>query len=418
MKQFKLCFLLFFVLFSCKKNEVTINNTSPPVADSGGKVSPIPPINPNDTTIFSDGSSTEPLEGRILIKQKTNPAFLNRIWQGVPTITADNNNNLFAAWYSGYKSEGPGNYITVSVSKDLGKSWLDNEAIITPNANTLIRFFDACLWTDPHGHVYLFWGKVKSKLLWDGRGGVWYSRLSFVNDSLKFDTPKRLSDGIMMNKPICINNNADIIFPISVWRDAPTQAGLDGAFIYKASFAIKNSFAKLSNLPAVEPATGDNIEHMVTDLGNGHLFALTRTGAGNNAGNIQYSNSYDNGNSWDTIRAFKKIFPNAASRVFIRKLKSGNILLIINNSWYRTNLTVFLSVNNGVSWKYKTVLVANDIVASPSYPDAVQTTDGVIHMVNDADRYGAGLINHTSFTEQDIMTGDINSFYKSTVSRK
>ncbi|EHQ25829.1 hypothetical protein Mucpa_1672 [Mucilaginibacter paludis DSM 18603] len=418
MKHFYVFLLLVFVLYSCKKNDTSIIIESVPTANVNVNTSPMVPTAIADPTVFSDGNTNESLEGQILVKQKANTAFLNRSWQGIPSITADKSNNLFTAWYSGTNGEGPGNYITVSVSKDLGKTWLDNEAVITPTAKSLVRFFDACLWTDPYGNVYLFWAKVKSTLVWDGVGGVWYSRMALVNDTLRFDTPRRLSDGIMMNKPICINNNADIIFPISVWRSSPTPAGLDGAFIYKGSFAIKNSFLKISYLPAAQPQTGLNIEHMVTDLGNGHLFALTRTGAGNNAGNIQYSNSYNNGSSWDTISGFKTIFPNAASRVFIGKLKSGNILLIINNSFYRTNLTVFLSVNNGVSWKYKSVLVENDIVAAPSYPDAVQTTDNVIHMVNDADRYGAGLINHTSFTEQDIINGDIGVFYRSTVSKK
>ena len=46
-----------------------------------------------------------------------------RIYQGIPGITATHDHRLFALWYGGGSGEGPDNYIMVALSDDGGVNW-------------------------------------------------------------------------------------------------------------------------------------------------------------------------------------------------------------------------------------------------------------------------------------------------------
>ena len=48
-----------------------------------------------------------------------------RQWQGIPAIERTAKGRLYACWYSGGKTEEPGNIIVVEKSDDDGKTWSD-----------------------------------------------------------------------------------------------------------------------------------------------------------------------------------------------------------------------------------------------------------------------------------------------------
>ena len=96
--------------------------------------------------------------------------------------------------------------------------------------------------------------------------------------------------------------------------------------------------------------------------------------------------------------------PNA--RFFIRRLESGNLLLVRHNPPkmnQRSHLAAFLSEDDGVTWKGGLML---DVRKYVSYPDGVQAPDGTIYITYDFERTKARQILMAVFTEEDVLAGD------------
>ena len=128
-----------------------------------------------------------------------------------------------------------------------------------------------------------------------------------------------------------------------------------------------------------------------------HLFARTVTGV------IAESVSHDGGTSWSdgAPSGINAVY----ARLFIRRLDSGNLLLIYNNDpAKRTNLTAALSPDDGKSWPYTLLL---DDSMNISYPDAVKLSDGSIVVIYDHGRTTHREILTARFTEEDIMQGGL-----------
>ena len=102
-------------------------------------------------------------------------------------------------------------------------------------------------------------------------------------------------------------------------------------------------------------------------------------------------------------------FLNASSRFFLRRLKSGRVLLIHNEAkGFRRNLVAKLSEDEGESWAYSLLLDdAENPERSISYPDAVEAPDGRIFIVYDRGRTTFREILMAQITEEDIIKGVI-----------
>lgn len=161
---------------------------------------------------------------------------------------------------------------------------------------------------------------------------------------------------------------------------------------------------------------------MVLEFRDGSLGMYVRTFYG-----IGVSYSFDQGKTW--TEGTDSGFGGPCSRFFIRRLKSGRILLI-NHYHYkgRNNLTALLSEDECKTWQYSLVLDERDNV---SYPDAVEDENGYIHITYDRERGAfetrledtyaqAREILIAKITENDIMAGrlvDDQSFLKKTASK-
>ena len=97
---------------------------------------------------------------------------------------------------------------------------------------------------------------------------------------------------------------------------------------------------------------------------------------------------------------------NPNSRFFIGRLKSGVMLLVKNGpvgrKTGRSHITAFVSDDDGATWLGGLVLDERNNV---SYPDAVESADGFIHVVHDRERTKAREILHHRFTEADVRAG-------------
>ena len=124
---------------------------------------------------------------------------------------------------------------------------------------------------------------------------------------------------------------------------------------------------------------------------------LTRTGGGF----LWESHSTDKGVTWDEPRA--STIANPGSRFFIRRVISGHLLLVNHCKFKgRSHLTARLSADDGATWNDGLLL---DERGGVSYLDGVQDRDGLIWVIYDRDRNGAGEILLAKFREEDVTAG-------------
>lgn len=395
--------LVFSIFLSCKKDAlapISLIDES----DSGG-YSEIR-IDSLSKSLFSYGISA-------------NPGGNKRGFQGCPTI-GYHKGVYYAAWISGKKTEEINNYISVATSLDSGKTWKQDMLTIAPLSDS-VRHIDPSFWLDKNGNLRLSWTKIDG--MWDGFGEVWSIKVRYKSNSIQITTPRKLFFGVMNVKPLqLLPDSSKIIFPVSGWNMGGgwvngdfytrTKPEFNGAFLFKSE--VSNSTGVLYNpskyikLPTTYSRVYD--EHMVVDHGNGRWSCMFRTL--NNG--ICTSTSLDSGRTWSKQSEFKLLGPTTASRFFYSRLKSGNILFVLNNSLKREMLTAYLSVDNGLTWPYKLLI---DSRLTVSYPDVVISPQGEICLIYDRDRFPLGEINMCKFTEKDIITNNTQNIKRFTVSR-
>lgn len=351
------------------------------------------------------------------ISNPEDPRLKDRKFEQVPAVggSADGK-HVFVAWYSGGAAPGPGNYVTLSVSQDMGKTWLNDQLVVYPRSSEY-RLFDPAIWRDKFGQVRLFYGSAKQNLLWDGFGGVNAVEIKWDGNKISHSGPVRISDGVMSNKPVHLPSKNMALFPVYIDKPLPgTKSDKafphDGAFIYSKDYSKSGRKLQLSPYSTIQIPEELRIhdEPQVVELNkNGEYLAMVRTTKG-----IYYTKSSDFGKTWSSVQPFTASGPTTSSRFYIGKLSSGNLLLVSNNSTTRNKMTAFLSTDGGRTWPHKLLLDARENV---SYPDADQTSDGTIHVVFDRERTGAKDILYCRFTENDLLKGDQNAVFKTRVNK-
>lgn len=315
----------------------------------------------------------------------------SRLWQGIPGIERTADGRLYALWYSGGDGEGPDNYVVVITSDDDGATWSAPKLVIDPPGE--VRAYDPVLWCDPAGRLWVFWAQ---SLGWfDGRSGTWAVTCDDPNaDSPAWSAPRRIVDGIMMNRPLVMADGTWALFP-AVWNRDPKLPEMDGDRFSNMYVSIDSGQTWTKRGQADVP---DRLfdEHMMVERGDGSCWMLVRTTYG-----IGQSESADGGRNWSPGALWKH---GPSTRFHLRRLRSGNLLLIYHNSIMgkRVNLTAFLSVDDGATWSAGFLLDERENV---SYPDAVETADGRIYAIYDRSRTGEKEILMAVFLEEDVRAG-------------
>jgi len=336
----------------------------------------------------------------------TKPAFLNppqvltglssayvlisRRFQGIPSLAVAPGGRLWATWYAGKtKGEDQNNYVVVSSSGDNGKTWAERR-IIDPDGIGPVRAFDPELWVDPDGKLWAFWTQSIGH---DGTvAGVWAMTTDHPDaENPAWSDPVRLTDGVMMCKPIVLSSG-EWVLPSSTWRKTDSSARMVVSSDQGRSWEVRGA----CNVPK-EVRSYD--EHIIVERKDGSLWMLVRTNYG-----IGESVSKDRGATWPDLKP--SAIPHPSARCFIRRLASGNLLLVkhggIHEKTGRSHLTAFLSMDDGKTWEGGLLL---DERSGVSYPDGMQAADGTIYIAYDRDRNGAMEILMSTFTEQDVLAG-------------
>ena len=347
------------------------------------------------------------------------PADPARTWQGIPGLERTAQGRVFSSWFTGGPKEpSPDNTVLLCYSDDQAKTFTEPQAMGLPKDGT--RCFDPTLWIDP-------------------KGRLWYIFNRGNKDTAVHDVHARICDAPDATPPV-FGPEFRVGFdeaPFAFRMNKPTVLST-GEWIMPVTHAVKPThewFPMSDQLQGVGISTDEGktwklhgalntpkwaLECMIIELKDGRLWLLTRTGSGF----LWESHSSDKGQTWAEPKA--STIANPGSRFFIRRLTSGNLLLVNHYKFKgRSHLTAQLSTDDGHTWNEGLLL---DERTSISYPDGVQDRDGLIWITYDHDRQGAGEILLAKFKEEDVIAGKnvsgavtlqqtINKLNKSTTTR-
>lgn len=311
------------------------------------------------------------------------------------TMTELKNGDLYIAYYGG-DGEYQGDTKVFGMRKPKGASkWSTPEIIAdTPDRSE----GNAAVWQAPDGIVWLFYV--------NNYGPTWSS--ARVKYKISKDGAKTWSDsdvlcweeGSMARSAPIVLQNGDYLLPLyhETGEDRErTESDTCSYFLRydpkKKTWTETNRiFSKMGNLQA-EPAQIDD-KYLVAYIRRGGGFAPLKEG-------VTYrSESRDGGFTWSP--ATETEFKNPNSAVDFLRLKNGHLLLVWNdnNEGERMPLTVAISTDNDKSYPHR-----RDILNVPgdtaAYPDAIQTSDGKIHIIYTSSE--RTVINHATFDESAIL---------------
>ena len=324
-------------------------------------------------------------------------------WQGCPGIAVTKNGRIFVSVYSGGPSEPhPDNYTYLIYSDDDGKTWSKPVFATFGSREDLVHTVDLQVATNSDGSLDIFWVQedyLKNDKFINNYGCYFYDTehafftVNVANpdaDKLVFSKPKYISKGFMRNKPIELSNGEKIYFAYDQDSDRYGVTISSDGKDFKRIYGGK----KL-------PSPFD--ETMGYELKDKSIRMLART----SVDYLAESYSFDGGYTWTD--AVKTDVQNSNTRFYVGRTPSGKILLINNEGVnvpkdLRTNLTAYLSSDDGKTFKVKRLL---DDRLAVAYPD-VDYYEGKIYLIYDRGREKENEIILAIFTEDELLKEDFN----------
>jgi len=248
-----------------------------------------------------------------------------------------------------------------------------------------------------------------------------------------FQPPFYVTPGVFINKLTVLADGS--------WLWTPgykfPALGFKGVTVYRSQDEGK-SFSFVGSVNSQPDADITIAEPMTVELRDGRIALFVRTLSG-----IRRTISADGGRTWGDFEALPGLHAVVHARFFVRRLKSGNLLLVYNRPpagadplatkgplvnlrqlRERVHMTAVLSEDDGVTWKGGLRLDDRDnpsyspdesphrrIEKLTTYPDGVQADDGTIWLSYDLGRYGADgrEIVLARIREADVLAGKLVS---------
>jgi hypothetical protein len=322
---------------------------------------------------------------------RADQAVTNRAFTGIPSMAVAPKGRLWATWYAGITpGEDVNNYVVLSTSGDDGATWTE-VLTVDPDADGPVRSFDPELWVSPDGRLFFMWAQMERGRR-DAELGVWCIE-TVEPDAVQptWSKPRRIGNGVMMCKPLVLSSG-EWVLPISKWKEHDNSAEMITSNDQGKTWTRRGG----CNVPK-EVRQFD--EHMFVERKDGSLWLLVRTTYG-----IGESVSIDRGTKWPELKPSAIL--HTPSRFFIRRLASGNLLLVkhgpLATRTGRSHLTAYVSKDDGKSWGGGLML---DERLGVSYPDGQQTPDGLIRIIYDYNRVSDRNILVAAFREEDVAAG-------------
>ena len=312
----------------------------------------------------SDGFATAGdvvLESRLVFE-----AIEGRIGSHAPTIAALPDGELLAAWYS-YK--GPGE--------------LDDSAIFMAR-----RAPGGVDWSTPALHLDRA-EPEGNPVLYSEQDNVWlFSAVAPLGwSTARIEWQHSVDRGLTWSAPAALDGplGSNVRYPpVRTTEGELLLPAYDDFFLRSFFFVSSDGFAwTLRSNVATEPPHG-NIQPSTVRLTSGRLLAVMR-----NTGQefLWVMASDDSGRTWSS--PMNSGFANPASPTVLLKLHSGRLLLVFNDSaTLRRPLSATLSDDDGQTWLPPRVVINGQ--GDFAYPAAVQTGDGLIHIVYSNNRANIG----------------------------
>lgn len=338
----------------------------------------------------------------------------DRQWLGLPTIARTANGRLWCAFQTGDEEEGSAgtnNYDVMYYSDDDGKTWSE-EYVIFDVADESVRLTDPRLFVDADGTFWIV-------LIRGGGNGTYAIEMenpdcADPSENLVFKEPIWWLTYPPAHRPTILSNG--------VWT-TPVEANVKNQSTYvcrpdkaNGTYIWREITSSDGKATTGYPSNKPYGEAQIVELKDGRLMMLSRLPKGYGNG-LEISYSDDLGVTWTAYESgFELPYAGPSSKFHIQRLESGNLLLINHDSLTsRTNLTAWLSEDDGKTWPYKLLLDDRQINGfwGVSYPEAAaqQGENGEIYIVYDAGRYDQKEIRLCVVTEQDIKAGEPVSVY-------
>ena len=359
--------------------------------------------------IMKGGELVFEMTARVTFPQPPDAAHScsNRTFCGVSSVAVSpSGKRLWATFYASPTGwEDSNNYIVLATSDDRGTTWRD-VLVYDPDGVGPLRAFDSEVWVSPDGKLRWTYTERKAPLCSttkdrNAMGGSCSDDrlLMFTLDSevvqadLKPE-PQEIAKGVMMCKPFS-RRDGRWLLPVARWFKSPS------ALVYEScDSGLSYRYVGGVTLPK-DIRTGD--EHNIVELSDGRLRAYMRTRRP--PFSIWQADSSDGGRSWESPVACD--FKQSPARIFVRRLKSGALLLVKNGPLDRDvgrkNLMAYLSRDDGKTWIGGLSLSEGDEPAA--YPDGDQGPDGTIYLTWDGLRTKRGDVHLARFTEEEVLSG-------------
>jgi len=313
------------------------------------------------------------------------------------SIEAFDNGDLYIAYYGGAGEYATDTSVYGSRLRKGETKWSTPKVIAhDPFRST----GNGVVWQAPDGTVWLFYVVRFGKTWSDSRiqAKVSRDRAETWSDASMLD----LRAGMMVrNRPILLRNG-DYLLPVYHETGSdPEIVGPESASLFLYYDHKTKAWTPTSE---IHSRIG-NIQPAPVQVDDQYLVSYSRRGGGygpSKDGWLVRSESRDGGRTWSAGVDSK--FPNPNSAIEFIKLKSGNLLLIYNDSMtQRTPLRAALSTDGDKTYPHQRNIQEgrNDF----AYPNAVQTADGLIHLVYTTDR--RSVIHHVTFDEAWLIRGGV-----------
>ena len=316
-------------------------------------------------------------------------------WEGCPTILRTPGGKFFAGWYGGGTREpSPYNCNLLRSSSDGGRTWGPPELVIAGIPEARSRAIDIQLWLDPRGRMWLFWTQRDDNFAADDPRHLHTWALVCAHPDAprpEWEGPRHCANGFVRCAPTALSNGAWLLCAYD-WRGDRYHycESRDEGCTWEPRTGGRKLPTRFDETMVLERRTP------------GELLMFARS----NCGRYALSRSQDYGATWSP--AAPGPLTAADSRLFVRRLRSGRVLLILNNHEiiHRRDMCAFLSDDDGETFPHRLLLDPRDAV---SYPDAVEDETGAITVVYDHLRMPNGEILLSRFREADILAGQFVS---------
>lgn len=336
-------------------------------------------------------------------------------YQGCPTVAVTRGGRIYVGWYGGgVKEPSLEHFNIVKYSDDDGKSFSSPLLVVESDEEKMVHALDIQLWTAPNGALWLFWVqnnalpytedkeymmtantedkfpvvKADGYIFPDMRHTCWYMVCEEPDvDKPVFSEPRLLGIGFLRSKPLVLDDGRWLLFNYDQLTDR---------YGYTISDDEGKTFTRHYGAEKFCTTYDESMAYQRLD-GSVRMFSRNRMR------DIAESVSYDRGISWSETRLTGIKSPD--TRFFVSRTPSGRVILINNDmTEQRERLSVWLSDDDGESWKYKKLV--DDPTHHLTYPDA-DFHDGKIYLVYDRGRRFENEIHLLVFTEDDVINPEI-----------